>query len=811
MLDAHLIAKMKPLADKENVVFWKNYRITVLQSRLFRLEYSENKKFRDGATQSIWFRDMQKQNFIFRKSDSEAIIKTKEVKLILKEKRADCRIILNGGKSIKIDNSQNLMGTNRTLDGYDGEYRYDRNQDKYVKINLDFGVCSKNGVAVIDDSKSLTISSDGMVKPEIADGSDEYIFAYGKNYRDAVKALYMITGQTPLVPKFALGNWWSRYHAYTDKEYLRLLNRFEERDIPLTVATIDMDWHWSKDVDKQKKITESGKNTSYYVGELDINLGWTGYSWNTELFPDYKKFLKDVKAKNLKITLNLHPSDGVRWWEDSYEEMARAMGIDPNTQQNIAFNVSDTNFLNNYFSILHKPYENDGVDFWWMDWQSGRKSPMEGLDPLWALNHYHYLDNASNHFSPLILSRYSGVGSHRYPLGFSGDTMITWNTLKYLPEFTATATNVGYTWWSHDIGGHCQGEKSDEMFVRHVQFGVFSPINRLHCVCWETVSKEPLYYLNGSGCIAENWLRFRHQLIPFLYSQSYLTHKDGEALIEPLYYQWDCSNAYKYKTEYLFGGQLLVVPVFTKLRADGWARIKTWLPQGKWTDIFTGDEYNIHTGGEVKTLLRSLDSIPVLIKAGGILPLSKDKGNSIENPVNLDVCIWSGDGEYTLFEDGRTKDESAEFFTCFKTNEVFKSKNQLQVLEISSTGEPSVIPKNRKLRILFKNIGVNGEVKLYKNGEELQIESALTDCAAVEFVFEPFANYRIEVKHAPRSWLQKQKDRSLEVMLRSEGITPKRYYFWEDLKKTNSIEEYNESIEKGDVSKAIKERLKETL
>ena len=127
------------------------------------------------------------------------------------------------------------MGTNRTLDGYDGEYRYDRNQDKYVKINLDFGVCSKNGVAVIDDSKSLTISSDGMVKPEIADGSDEYIFAYGKNYRDAVKALYMITGQTPLVPKFALGNWWSRYHAYTDKEYLRLLNRFEERDIPLTL------------------------------------------------------------------------------------------------------------------------------------------------------------------------------------------------------------------------------------------------------------------------------------------------------------------------------------------------------------------------------------------------------------------------------------------------------------------------------------------------------------------------------------------------------------------------------------------------
>lgn len=77
---------------------------------------------------------------------------------------------------------------------------------------------------------------------------------------------------------------------------------------------------------------------------------------------------------------------------------------------------------------------------------------MPGLDPLWALNHYHYLDNSLNHEHGLILSRYCRIGSHRYPVGFSGDTVSSWETLDYISEFTSKSTNVGYTYWSHDIG-----------------------------------------------------------------------------------------------------------------------------------------------------------------------------------------------------------------------------------------------------------------------------------------------------------------------------------------------------------------------
>jgi alpha-glucosidase (family GH31 glycosyl hydrolase) len=379
------------------------------------------------------------------------------------------------------------------------------------------------------------------------------------------------------------------------------------------------------------------------------------------LFPDYQAFLKKIKAKNLRITLNLHPADGIRFWDNAYEEMAQAFGVNPETKEYIPFDIADANFINRYFSILHKPYEKSGVDFWWVDWQQGISSKMEGLDPLWALNHYHYLDIAVNNI-PLILSRYSGIGSHRYPVGFSGDTYVTWETLKYLPYFTANASNIGYTWWSHDIGGHQAGYMENELYVRFIQYGVFSPINRLHCSNSETMTKEPWAYNNGAGAISKEYLRFRHRMIPYLYSASYKTHKDGLALIEPLYYQWDNEEAYLFNEEYLFGGELLLAPI-TEKAIDGFACVNAWIPEGKWTDIFTGDGYQAGPEGKTVTLLRELEFIPVLAREGAILPLSMEPGNSIMNPEKLEIWSYLGNNEYILYEDGILEQKQGEFFT----------------------------------------------------------------------------------------------------------------------------------------------------
>lgn len=814
MLKEYLIAKTDPKAKEENILRWENYRITVLGERLFRMEYSENQKFRDEATQAIWYRNMPKQQFTISAGAETVIIETAACKLILHRDKGQVCVELEG-KTIYPFAYGNLLGTYRTLDGYNGDV-YMQEGIEGKKIALSLGVCSKTGVAVLEDSQSLTLGEDGEVKRECADGSDEYIFVYGHQYRDAVLALYSLTGLPPLVPRFALGNWWSRYHVYTDKEYLRVLSAFEEREIPLSVATVDMDWHYSVHVDEQMQVTARGKNAPEYVGACCVNLGWTGYTWNRELFPDYQGFLRCLQEKGLKVTLNVHPSDGVRFWEKGYKEMANAMGMYAPSAKQVPFAFTESKFINAYFDILHRPYEREGVDFWWIDWQQpnipwDRKTEGEegDYDPLWALNHYHYLDNAQGHKTPLILSRYAGIGSHRYPLGFSGDSYITWKTLAYLPYFTATASNVGYTWWSHDIGGHQKGEKNDELYLRHVQYGVFSPINRLHCSAEETMTKEPWTYGNGKGLIAERFLKLRHELVPYLYTASHKTATEGRALVEPLYYAWDTDCAYRYTTEYLFGGELLVAPVTTKCYPDGYARVRAWLPEGKWTDIFTGDEYEIGQGGKELTLHRSLDSIPVFAKSGGILPLSKDRGNGCNNPQYLEVWCYLGEGEYTLYEDGRELGTTGELFTRFVSEYVETEGTCTQSLAFCGEGDGTIIPFNRMIAVRFKNLP-SADVKLFVDGEEIQVEEWLTDCAAIRFRFGRAKTYRIEAKFAKQDKLTAWKMRAQRILLTAEGENAEKYALYKDLQAAVTEQEYLERVERATVPQITKLRLKET-
>ena len=818
-MQKHLLVKTRGKAHCKNIVFWSDYRVSVLSPKLFRVEKSPNRVFRDDATQAIWYRDMPKQKFSVKEIGETCVIDTGACRLILSKDRGQVCVEMEKQR-ILLDNAGNLLGTYRTLDCCDGNvhHRHWLPDDEPFEIELCKGVCSKSGVAVIDDSASLTLK-DGQVKNICADGSDEYVFAFGEDYLGAVQALYDLTGRPPLVPRYALGNWWSRYHVYTDKEYLRVIQRFEERNIPLTVATVDMDWHYADYVDKTFSITEQGKNKPEYVGECTWNLGWTGYTWNKELFPDYKDFLRKLKEKNLKITLNLHPSDGVRYWEKQYEKMAKTMGIDPATQHYVPFDFSYDKFIDAYFQILHHPYEKDGVDFWWMDWQQpdipwhdnqDGKGAREKYDPLWALNHYHYLDNAKGRETPLLLSRYAGVGSHRYPLGFSGDTKITWTTLAYLPYFTATASNIGYTWWSHDIGAHDVGFKSDELYVRHLQYGVFSPINRLHCSGNETMTKEPWYYGDGAGLIAEEYLRLRHRLIPYLYNAAYRTTVHSEPLVQPLYYQWKDEAAYAYTTEYLFGSQLLVAPVIEQKQEDGFAHVKAWIPEGRWTDIFTGEEWLADKGGKEVTLLRKLDNIPVFIKEGGILPLSLDKGNSCLNPENLGVWAYEGNGKYSLYEDGKEEKKAGEFFTRFTSKFTQKDGACTQSLMIESEGDSNIIPENRRLTVCFKNIP-EADVRVYEDGKLIKTEEMYLDYAAVQFNFQAGKKYKVVARYAQKPYLQKVYARALKIFLETEWKNLPKMEAWYYMTHADGVKGYLEKLEEADLPEITKIRLKEIL
>jgi alpha-glucosidase (family GH31 glycosyl hydrolase) len=522
----------------------------------------------------------------------------------------------------------NLGGTARTLDGADGP------------VPLEPGVLSSEGVTVYDDSHTVLLTDDGWIAPRRPAARDLYVFAYGRDHRAALRAFYRLTGPQPLLPRFALGNWWSRYHRYSADEYLALMDRFAAAGVPLAVAVLDMDWH---------------------LVEIDPRhgSGWTGYTWNRELFPDPPGFLAALHERGLATTLNVHPAEGVAPHEERYAAMAERMGVDPASALPIDFDPTDPAFLQAYLEELHHPLEAEGVDFWWVDWQQGGVTRIPGLDPLWLLNHFHYLDSGrprpdGTARRPLTFSRYAGVGSHRYPIGFSGDTFSTWAMLEHLPFFTATASDVGYGWWSHDVGGHCFGVKDDELMVRWTQFGVFSPITRLHCNESPFNSREPWRYGAQPERIITAFLRLRHRLVPYLYTMNRRAHVDGAPLVSPMFYDHpDDPAASTVPNQYLFGDRLLVAPITGPADpATTLGAVRAWLPSGRWTDVFTGA---IYRGGTTLTLHRDLESIPVLAPAGAILPLTgnDDVAFGTANPDALELRVYAGgDGEFVLAEDG---------------------------------------------------------------------------------------------------------------------------------------------------------------
>ena len=354
--------------------------------------------------------------------------------------------------------------------------------------------------------------------------------------------------------------------------------------------------------------------------------------------------------------------------------------------------------------------EEQGVDFWWIDWQQGTKSTMEGLDPLWILNEKHYRDIQRNGKRGLILSRYAGPGSHRCPVGFSGDTVTSWKSLEFQPRFTSMASNIGYPWWSHDIGGHMHGIRNDELTVRWLQLGVFSPILRLHSSKSEFMSKEPWAFGPEAEEIMTRWLRFRHQLIPYLYTAGERTHRTGEALVRPMYYAYpEREEAYQHPNQYLFGQSLMVCPI-TSPRDPVLAMGCTqgWLPEGVWFDFFSGQ---IYEGGRTLTLWRDLQSYPVFAPAGAIIPLSDDPCAD-KNPASLTLRVFSGaSNEYEMYEDDGISPDSQAARTRIRLD--WEEK----ILSVQAEGDLTRVPYERCWHVELFGIT---NVPVYLNGRRVE-------------------------------------------------------------------------------------------
>ena len=334
-----------------------------------------------------------------------------------------------------------------------------------------------------------------------------------------------------------------------------------------------MDWHLN--IEQLRAAGEEDKS--------DHSLGWTGYTWNKLLFPDPDQFLDKLHSEHLKTSLNLHPASGIQPWESQYPAMAKAMGIDPATRKYVPFDITDKKFTTNYFNLVLHPLEKQGIDFWWLDWQQEPNTKMAGVTPTWWLNYVHFTDQQREGKRPLLFHRWGGLGNHRYQIGFSGDTVSVWDSLAFQPWFTATAANVGYAYWSHDIGGHMPGAVEPELFTRWVQFGTFSPILRTHTTKNPDSERRIWAYPEPYSSILRSSFQLRYALQPYIYTEARRTYDTGVAFFRPLYYDWpEANEAYTNKDEYLFGEQMLVDPIVAPAdKISGLAKETGLAPRGR--------------------------------------------------------------------------------------------------------------------------------------------------------------------------------------------------------------------------------------
>jgi alpha-glucosidase (family GH31 glycosyl hydrolase) len=658
-----------PVADPKAIVTVGNARFTVLTPQLIRMEWSADGKFEDHASLVFINRRLPVPKFDLAHDGpvKGGVLSIKTDTLALKYAvTGDGHFTAeNLSITLTVDGKQvvwhpgdtdpdNLQGTTRTLDGARGSK---------TQQPIEPGLISREGWVVVDDStRPLFDSADfrflegekspwpwAMERPaNEAPGkyTDWYFFGYGHDYRKALGDYVRVAGRIPLPPRFAFGVWWSRYWAYSDQELDELVRGFHENDTPLDVLVIDMDWHIS-----QEQLKAMGeKDRSGY------QLGWTGYTWNKDLFPDPDAFLKKIHEEGLKTTMNLHPASGIQPWEQAYPAMARAMGIDPATKKYVPFDPTDKTWATNYLNLVLHPLEKQGIDFWWLDWQQQpMMTKLPGVANTWWLNYVHFTDQQREGKRPLLFHRWGGLGNHRYQIGFSGDTISVWESLAFQPWFTATAANVGYAYWSHDIGGHMPGAVDPELYTRWVQFGAFSPILRTHTTKNPDAERRIWAYPEPYASVLRTAFQLREAMEPYLDTEARRTYDTGVAFLRPLYYDWpEDDAAYTSKDEYLFGDQMLAAPVTAAAdKVTGLTTEQVWLPKGDWMEWPTGR----HFAGPVSAERSfSIAQIPVYVKAGAIVPMQPPMRYTGEKPVDpLIVNVWplvpGKSSSYSVYED----------------------------------------------------------------------------------------------------------------------------------------------------------------
>lgn len=669
-------------SKKDAMVIGKHYRFTVLTERLIRLEYSKDGIFEDRASSLVVFRNFEKPLYQVSQNASTLTIVTKYFTLEYQKEKSflgnpflkgnHLKVFLNDSNKVWYythPEVRNFGGSNVSLDDY----------QKGDKISN--GLFSTDGFATIDDSSSLVLDQDRYVERTHKENIDLYLFMYRKDFGLCLRDYFRLTGYPSMIPRYALGVWWYKNERYHEEELQNLVQNFENLGIPLSILLLGEKW------------SDPASN----------------YSFHPNLFPNIPQFISYLHKKNIKLALSVDPGKGITSRDEKIGEVKKILGIDNNKK--IEFLPFNDLKLGIYFNYYIRPLEDKGVDFFYLNMNN-----KTSLKDLWLLDHYHFTDSSKTPLKRgLILSRNSKMASHRYPILFSGKTKVDWDTLNFLPFYNSTSSNIGLSFWAHAIGGFYGGIEDDELYLRYVELGTFSPIFILSSDGGKYYKREPWKWNPKISKIVCEYMQLRNRLIPYLYSESYIYHKTGSPFIKPLYYTYpEIYDEPAYRNEYLFGSQMLVCPITKKkdVLMDR-AIVKIFIPKGTWYDFTTGKKY---PGGKYYVSFYRDEDYPVFCKAGSIVPLSNDPTTAA--PVNLEIYVFPGQSSsYKFYEDDGVSNLYQNGYYLLSQID-YHYQEDLYVLTIRPLeGKTNIIPEYRNYKIRFRNTKKFDKISIYANDE----------------------------------------------------------------------------------------------
>jgi alpha-D-xyloside xylohydrolase len=568
--------------------------------------------------------------------------------------------VVNGERTYRSETVVEMYGTHEGFYGLGqhqaGVWNYHGESVDLSQENTNIAVpmlLSSKGYGVFWNNASRTRFNNRFVhvmyiSSEVADAID-YYFIYGPEFDRIIAAYRELTGGTPMFGRWAYGFWQCKNRYKSQQEILDVARKY--RDLRIPVDNIVQDWFWWN-----------------RKGEHVFNQNYS----------DPKGMIDQLHSENFHFMISVWPffEPGSK----EYEEMdRRGFFIDRTKVAHLPYHAKGMAVYDPtnpaarkyYWDLMNSQLFKLGVDAWWLD---TTEPETEGQEENILLDHKLFIGSGNRYANifPLmttravyegqrsvsdqkrvfILSRSAFAGSQRYGVtAWSGDVLSDWLTFKRQIPAGLNFSLSGIPYWTTDIGGFISGGNLNdpdfrELFIRWFEFGAFSPIFRVHGT--RNPDENELWsYGPDAQKILVAYDNLRYRLLPYIYSLAWMTTSQGYTPMRALVMDFrEDVNAQNLGDQFMYGPAFLVNPV----TEPGASERRIYVPQGKWYDFWTGAPIS---GARFTNVAAPLDRMPLLVRAGSILPMGPTEEFALQKPdAPVELRVYPGaDGDFTLYED----------------------------------------------------------------------------------------------------------------------------------------------------------------